>query len=271
MPLYAGHYGNTTFKHKLAHITTWTAPYRKYSSAKDENGNPKLLLGPDGLPRRNPFRHQIDFIATRTKHRRFVKNARSYGGIKTNTDHKLVKATIKFEWSRLKNKKPATIKTDTSKFGYKDKQTEYQIHVANKFSPPSSKTTAQEHWNNIVETCLQSGKEVLGEKSRKHVHNCPELQQLSDRSHEIHKQIEATNNTEHEQSLRLERKNVIKKIRKVRAEDEKHQFEDSMKELETTKDDSNRYYTILREVNRVKSKDPICVYNLRAQMHKKPN
>ena len=41
----------------------------------------KLLLGPDNLPRREPFRNQIDYIATKIKHRKFVTNSRSYGGI----------------------------------------------------------------------------------------------------------------------------------------------------------------------------------------------
>ena len=33
--------------------------------SKDDQGNPQLLLGPDNLPRREPFRNQIDYIATK--------------------------------------------------------------------------------------------------------------------------------------------------------------------------------------------------------------
>ena len=46
---------NTLFQHKLAHITTWTAPLRTHYKTKDGTETP--LLGPDGKPRRNPFRN----------------------------------------------------------------------------------------------------------------------------------------------------------------------------------------------------------------------
>ena len=59
---------NTLFSHKLCHRTTWTAPERYHTSAKDDQGNPQVLLGPDNLPRREPFRNQIDYIATKIKH-----------------------------------------------------------------------------------------------------------------------------------------------------------------------------------------------------------
>ena len=93
---------NTCFRHKLAHRTTWEAPERFTSNSKDENGNYKPLLGPDNLPRRQPFRNQIDYIAVKQQHKRFVTNSRSYSNFKTDTDHKMVKMTIKLEWYKLK-------------------------------------------------------------------------------------------------------------------------------------------------------------------------
>ena len=60
---------NTLFRHKLSHVSTWEAPERKFINAIDENGNKKLLLGPDGRPRKNPFRNQIDYIAVRNENR----------------------------------------------------------------------------------------------------------------------------------------------------------------------------------------------------------
>ncbi len=70
---------NTLFQHKKAHRTTWEAPYRKFTTRTGEQ-------------RRNPVRNQIDYIITKISHRRFVTDARSYGGIRTDTNHKLVKA-----------------------------------------------------------------------------------------------------------------------------------------------------------------------------------
>ena len=62
---------NTTFNHKLCHRTTWTTPYREFATHSGEK-------------RRNPIRNQIDYIITRNRSKRFVKNARSYGGTETN-------------------------------------------------------------------------------------------------------------------------------------------------------------------------------------------
>ena len=63
---------NTTFYHKIAHRTTWTAP---------ERINPHNSK--DGTPRRNPYRNQIDYAIMKKFHRRFVTDSRSYGGITT--------------------------------------------------------------------------------------------------------------------------------------------------------------------------------------------
>jgi exonuclease III len=82
---------NTLFPHKMAHRTTWEAPERKQEH-KDKNGE----------IRRNPYRNQIDYIMTRKKHRRFIEDARSYSGIETYTDHRLVKAKLNIEWYKMK-------------------------------------------------------------------------------------------------------------------------------------------------------------------------
>ena len=71
---------NTLFLHKLAHRTTWTS-----LEHTDQH------LHEDGTVRKNPYRNQIDYIVTKLLHRRLVQNSRSYGGISTLTDPKLVK------------------------------------------------------------------------------------------------------------------------------------------------------------------------------------
>ena len=86
---------NTLFQHKKSHRTTWTAPFRNFITRTGEE-------------RRNPVRNQIDYIITRKQHRGFVTDSRSYGGIRTNTDHKLVKASFRVEWYKLKNKTKKT-------------------------------------------------------------------------------------------------------------------------------------------------------------------
>lgn len=86
---------NTLFQHKMAHRTTWECPERK---TEHQDAQSKET-------RRNPYRNQIDYILTRTNHRNFVTNSRSYSGIETYTDHRLVKANfqINFKLVRQKN------------------------------------------------------------------------------------------------------------------------------------------------------------------------
>jgi len=86
---------NTQFYHKLSHRTTWVFPERK-EEHKDKNG----------MVRRNPYRNQIDYILVRKQHKRMLKNTRSYSGINTNSDHRLVVTKINVEWSEAyKNRK----------------------------------------------------------------------------------------------------------------------------------------------------------------------
>ena len=63
-------------------------------------------------------------------HRGFVTDSRSYGGISTYTDHKLVKATIKFTWWRKKYIQPVTTKIDIEKLEDKSKREEYQLEAS---------------------------------------------------------------------------------------------------------------------------------------------
>ena len=78
---------NTIFPHKLSHRTTWTSIER--------NNN---HLSSDGTVRRNPYRNQIDYILTKTLHKKLLLNSRSHSGISTPTDHNPVKTKIKLDW-----------------------------------------------------------------------------------------------------------------------------------------------------------------------------
>ena len=68
----------------------------------------------------------------RNEHRKFVPNSRSYGEIETETDHKLVKAEMNFQWYKIKIKsgKPQR-KIDLKRFADKNKQREYHGEVRN--------------------------------------------------------------------------------------------------------------------------------------------
>ena len=83
---------NTLFKHKMSQRTTWTAPYKEFVTHNGET-------------RKNPIRNQIDFIIVKNNKRRYVMDSRSYGGIQTDTDHKLVKTKIRYNWRSIMREK----------------------------------------------------------------------------------------------------------------------------------------------------------------------
>ena len=113
---------NTTFSHKLCHRVTWTAPEK----INDHSHY-------DGSVRRNPYRNQIDYIIMKCNQRQLVKNARSYNGIKTNTDHKLVNAEIKLKWWKIKYHKKRNEKINILKINEKEQQEKYIKEINDKY------------------------------------------------------------------------------------------------------------------------------------------
>ena len=63
-----------------------------------------LHLAFNGLVSRNQYRNQIDYIVTKRIicHKPFVQDSRSYSGITTLSDHKLVKCNLKLDWWKIK-------------------------------------------------------------------------------------------------------------------------------------------------------------------------
>ena len=159
---------NTTFKHKMTHRTTWTAPFRNFTTYNGEE-------------RRNPIRNQIDFIIMSNKHRSFVTNARSYSGICTETDHKLVKTNTHFQWQYIYSKQNKEIKINTQNFNTKENQEKYKKCLKSLINEQKleQNLTSQETWNKIVKSCKQAGEVVLGKVPRNRKADDQQLQILS--------------------------------------------------------------------------------------------
>ena len=86
---------NTLFKHKVAHITTWTC-------------NAKQTLSGE---KNNIIRNQIDYILVRQHHKLHINDCRAFSGTRIDSDHRLVISAIKEKWSKLKHKCTNLIKT----------------------------------------------------------------------------------------------------------------------------------------------------------------
>ena len=174
---------NTKFQHRMAHHTTWTAPFRKVTLKNGEE-------------RRNPYRNQIDYILVNNKYLRFVTESRSHGGISTDTDHKLVRMKIKLELSKIANNTlTKTEKIKTEDFAYQQKCTEYKSHLEEleKDSNIEFLPSNEGKWNKIVDICQQSGVSTLGIKEKNKTKNQKQgndIKELSEKRKHLREKIE---------------------------------------------------------------------------------
>ena len=227
---------NTYFKHKLAHIATWT---------KNE------------LPsrRNNPVRNQIDYCITRRKNMRHITDSRAYSGISTETDHRLVMTKIKLKIKRSKHKNKANIKPDIDLLQETEKRQLYAKHVKEgllKKHETTDHNKAQNLWTHIVETCtnamnkIKTAKQKQEENTNKHIH------QLSQMQKRLWNNILSTNNKELKKKLRTERNNILRQIRKANRDQEEKKLEQQIKDIEQTTNNPNKMFKAIKAMTKQK-------------------
>ena len=243
---------NTLFQHKLAHRTTWT-------SIERTNDHRSV----DGTIRRNPYRNQIDYIITKTMHRALIRDSRSYGGIDTRTDHKLVKTTIDLEWRRMKKKRiSAPNNFDTDKLHDPETRKVFEQTLHNKLQPQNTESP-DETWKRITKSCMDTAKEVLGKKG-KHDYNdetTDELQKLSQIQKKLKNDAESTTDKQKRKMLKQERNRTLNSMKILVKERESRKLERELDEIERYKDDSNKYYQAMRKINSKKPKKALKIYD----------
>ena len=108
-----------------------------------------------------------------------MTDSRSYGGISTYTDHKLVKATITFKLWRKKYIQPVTSKIDVEKLEDKSKREEYQLEDKQNFIEHTDINEPQEQWDHITKSCIKAGEKILGMRGNRTKHHDEKLAELS--------------------------------------------------------------------------------------------
>ena len=242
---------NTTFDHKMAHRSTWTCPER-INPHKDKNGN----------TRRNPYRNQIDYILINNKFRCFVTNSRSYSGIETETDHKLVKANLNIQWWKKHQPKPSNnIKINLHKLENLDERRKYHDKVQENHQKKSATEDPQMKWNNIIHSCKTAGNETLGQVNKQVKHEDQLLSDLSRQQKKVKNNIEASNSKEERQQLRIERNHIMAEIhsRVKTLEDEKIDYQ--LQTIEIYKDDTSKCFRAMKELNSKKPRKPLVIEN----------
>ena len=243
---------NTLFPHKLAHRTTWTSLERVNQH-----------LSKDGTVRRNPYRNQIDYIATKLIHRKLVQNSRSYSGITTSTDHKLVKAEFKLEWWRLRKQCIKSTCIDVDKLRDPDLRGKYKTELNIRLIEGRKDTEHPDaSWKRISQTCKETAKEILGLKEpNKRQSSSKMVLELSAKQKKLRDDGESTRNKDHRIQIKRERNKTFKALQKQLRIEKDNKLDLELKDIERYKDDSNKCHQAIRKVRSHKPKKPLNIFD----------
>ena len=246
---------NTLFRHKMAHRTTWECPLRKNeTNYVTANGKKEI--------RRNPYRNQIDYIMINNKYRRYVHDSRSYNGIATTTDHKMVmtKLDLKIYMEGDKttnNNRNINIKSITNETN----ANKYRDVVTNKINSQPKSTEPDKMWNDITKICKESALETLGTVSKKKKSTNPIIQQLSQEQQKLKKDKDSAATSIQKQQIGAKRNNIMKEIHRLLREEEENEINDKLQQIENHKNNPAKMFEAARQLHNMGNKKTLTIEN----------
>ncbi|XP_023311516.1 craniofacial development protein 2-like [Anoplophora glabripennis] len=185
----------TFFQHKNIHKGTWTSP------------NGKTV-------------NQIDHVTIESKHINYVLDARSYRGADLDTDHMLVKATLKYRKPTIGQKKgKVNSKYDVEKLKEKEIVNEFQRRIKREITG----SDVEEKWQEF-EQIMADGAQILKNdennvKSKSWFNEeCKEAILKREKAKMVFIKNNTTNNREHYDKCRKEAKVVCRKKKREHIE-----------------------------------------------------
>ena len=234
---------NTFYKHKQCHRSTWESP---------------IKVNVQDQVRKTPYRNQIDYICIKDKVSMVIFDSRSYGGMHTKSDHKLVMATALFKWKYTKRTK-ITPRINYDLLYDSNIRKNYKEETSKQLNEQPLPTNIQQRWTNIVIATTKAATNILGTKtSRKH-HENMQIKLLSDYQKNIKLQRDLTKDKNQRDKLCKERNETLTKIHKLVKQEETKKIERQIEEIEKTKDDSTRMFKAIKDLNKMKSKTPLLI------------
>ncbi|KAL5247878.1 hypothetical protein ACHWQZ_G017149 [Mnemiopsis leidyi] len=200
---------NTAFRHSSRHITTRTGWVKDKKTKKSF-----------------PYFSQIDFVLCRSRSTVFLSDARSYGGAKLHSDHKIVKATIDLrEKTKLyKSSKTETVKYNTTSLVCnKELQSQFHQAVTQQVDSLPTPPNVKAGFEQLFETVKTAASNTVGmrQKNKKTQHSSdPQVCCMSDERHRLILQLN--------DNMLRDRSELRRKINKL-----KNNINKRLKELET--------------------------------------
>ena len=210
---------NTFYKHKQCHRSTWESPIKINMQNQD---------------RKTPYRNQIDYICIKDNASMTILDSRSYGGMHTNSDHKLVMTTAIFKWKYTKRTK-ITPRINYDLLYDKTIRNQYKEETAKQLAEQPSPTNNQQRWTNIVTATTKAATEILGIKTNRKHHENIQIKILSEHQKNIKLQRDLTKDENRREKLRIERNDTLRKIHTLVTQEETKKIEKQIEEIEKNK------------------------------------
>ena len=199
--------------------------------------------------------NQIDFILCPSNKKHTLINARSYAGLKTFSDHRLVKCKVRSTKPILflqnnKQKTPNSKKNINCAALTNNKQ----LREKYKQTLNSNLQNSQNHnWKDVSEIITHSAETTIGYVKKTKHHNIthdPEIEEMSKLQKEVRLLIDLSDDAKQIQELRNKRNILSHNIRKKQIENHEKQLDARVKEINKFKDSAKMF----KAVNTLKRK-----------------
>eukprot|EP00795_Rhopilema_esculentum_P017828 gene17828-9525_t len=229
---------NTIFKHKMAHTTTWESNIS--IKPKDSDDFKQILV-----------RNQIDYIIMKIRDRHILTDSRSYNGIKTNTDHRLIIADIHINKTsnfKPKKKKELVKQINRDNFANQEMSERYKEKVKAILTEKKEDINAENRWNIVSQACHQAAEESIGfiGKKEDRNQNNEEIRKLSELQHKIRLDINSTKDSTTKETLRKDRNKILNTIHKLKKEDTERNLTQQIEDIEKTGDETKKMFKAIK-------------------------
>ncbi len=231
---------NTAFQHPKRHIATW----EQQRIMKETNTTKQIY-------------NQIDYIIINKNKKQNVRNARTYAGTETYSDHRLLVMEFEESWVKLyrkinEKKIPAMRRLNTTKLTKDEKaQKEYRAKIAERAQTVNT-------WEEISEICKKTAEEVVGYATdeRRDKVDDEEVRILSVEQKEIRLKQMNEKDAHKVQKWRTKRKEIMKRLKTKLKKIREAEIDEIADEVEKTKDDA-RMFKATKKIERKPYENPI--------------
>ena len=197
------------------------------------------------------------------EHQNTIHDSRSHNGLMTYTDHRLVRAKINLKKLNIKRQKTKP-KIALERLQNQETRAKYAVAVEMKIMDAednwneSREMTAQETWNMIEDANQRSAEEVLGKRENRKSDNT-KIVELSCKQKNIYNQINSTTDDQKRTELKRQRNQIMSKIHEEMGNEKRKRIEREISEIENAKNDSNRMFKAVKNIQRMKKKEQLVV------------